>query len=475
MRSSPADAGQEVGDRPSVVSLGGNSADAPRRIEISVARILQLSLFALVIGNLGRIPVLSTGTREAPLLINDVAVFAFLLWGAIAAAVRRSLRIDSVAAAGLLFAAVGALSAVLAVPRFGLSAFELFVSLAYLARWVFYFGIYIVVTNSLRRADVPQVLRSLEIAILCFAGFGILQSIFLPGFAQMVYPDARVYIDWDYQGRRLVSTFLDPNFAGALIMFGLSLQMARMAGGARVAHWKPLLLTVALLFTASRSSILGMFVAGAIIISIRGLSRRLLHVVLAAAVVLAAMSPVLLRYAIEYNKLQLDASAVSRFVRWMQALQVFAENPIIGIGFNTWGFVTEKMGFERLGSATYAVEGGLLFIAVTTGVVGLAAFGWMLSRVIARARRVWRDASQRSEDRSLAAGTAAATVGLVVHSLFTNSLLLPLLIEPLFVLWGCVAVVAATRPPPVETVTPGSAARSPLRLGTVRGRGAVHP
>ena len=53
---------------------------------------------------------------------------------------------------------------------------------------------------------------------LAFAGFGIVQSAFLPNFAQRIYPDARLYLDWDPQGHRLVSTFLDPNFAGAFIL-----------------------------------------------------------------------------------------------------------------------------------------------------------------------------------------------------------------------------------------------------------------
>jgi O-antigen ligase len=310
---------------------------------------------------------------------------------------------------------------------------------------VFYFLIYVVVANSIRREDVPGVLGALETAVIAFAAFGILQSIFLPGFAQMVYPDARVYVDWDYQGRRLVSTFLDPNFAGAFILFGLVLHLSRMAGGGQVAAWKPILLTVALLFTASRSTVLAAMTAGIIIAAVRGISTRMLRLILGASILVALLSPLLLRYALEYNKLQMDASALSRLVRWAQALGVFAEHPVIGIGFNTWGFVTERMGFERLGSATYAVEGGLLFIAVTTGVVGLGVFTGMLWRVTVRARALWRDPARPAEDRSLGVATVAITAALVVHSLFSNSLLLPLLMEPLFVVWGCSTVLARAR------------------------------
>jgi hypothetical protein len=430
-----------------VAALHAHSEGGQRPIEIPVARVLQWAVVALLVGNLGRIPVLSTGEREAPILFNDLAVAAFLLWAALAAATRRSLRLDDVSLTGLCFAIVGGFSAMLAMPRLGLDGFEVMVALAYLARWIFYFAIYVAITNSLRAAEVPGVIRTLELTILLFAAFGIVQSIFLPGFAQMVYPEARVYVDWDYQGRRLVSTFLDPNFAGALIMFGLCLQLARMAGGVRVATWKPLLLTVALLFTASRSSILALLVAGTMIVLVRGVTRTILRWATAAGVVLAAMSPLLVRYALEYNKLQLDdPSAVSRLVRWVQALQVFAEYPVIGIGFNTWGFVAERLGQDRLGSATYSVEGGLLFIAVTTGLVGLAVFCLMLWRVGRRCRRLWRDGLAPAEHRAVAVAAAAATLGLVVHSLFSNSLVLPLLMEPLLVMWGCAAVLAAASP-----------------------------
>ena len=45
------------------------------------------------------------------------------------------------------------------------------------------------------------------------------------------------------------------------------------------------------------------------------------------------------------------------------------------------------------------------------------------------------------EHRALALGTVAAAVAIVVHSLFTNSILLPFLMAPMWTLWGMVAVM----------------------------------
>ena len=81
----------------------------------------------------------------------------------------------------------------IAIPRFGLTSFAAIVSMGYLARWMVYLAIYVAVINTVRASDVEGMWRAMETAILLFAAFGIFQSAFLPGFAQMVYPDSRPY------------------------------------------------------------------------------------------------------------------------------------------------------------------------------------------------------------------------------------------------------------------------------------------
>jgi len=194
---------------------------------IRIVSLLSFSLFAMVVGQLGRIPLLSAGAKQAPLLANDVAVAVAVGAGLWLGLRNRAFRLDAVALLALGFAGVGGLSALMSVPRFGLSGFELMFSLAYLLRWVLYMGIYVVVIDALTPREGRQLLKVFEGAVLAFACFGILQSIFLPGFAQIVFPDAALYTQWDPQGRRLVSTFLDPNLAGGLIVVALLLACAR--------------------------------------------------------------------------------------------------------------------------------------------------------------------------------------------------------------------------------------------------------
>jgi len=307
-----------------------------------------------------------------------------------------------------------------------------------------YFALYVVVVNQVRERHANGVWRSLELAMLIFAAFGVVQSIFLPNFALIIYPDQAGH--WDAQRHRLVSTVLEPNVAAAMILTVLLVQLAQIASGAKVAIWKPALLMLALVMTLSRSGVAGLIVGGLVILfATGGLSKRLMRFGLLAIAAMVAALPVLLPFAADYNKLGIsDASAASRLITWQRALATLWDNPWFGIGFNTYGFVQEHRGFERAGGGSYSAEGGLLFIAVMTGVVGLAVFVTMLWLVVRRCRAGWRDGHATPAERGLCIGAAAATAAVCVHSVFVNSLLVPFVMQPLWVLWGLV-YVARTR------------------------------
>jgi hypothetical protein len=416
------------------------------------ARALQFALFLLVIGNLGRIPIADSAGKQAPFLVNDFAVLAILLIASLETMRRRAFKLDWAGGLGILFAIVGAVAAVLAVPKFGLSGFELAFSLAYLVRWVAYFGLYIAAINLLLRSDVPGLISAFDAAVLIFAIFGIIQAAFLPGFAQLVYPESVVYADWDPQGHRLVSTFLDPNYAGALLTIGLLLYAGRLSSGERVPIWRVAVLLTALLLTLSRSSFAALGAGLVVVLLIRGVSARMLKVVGILALLASPAVPRLITFAAAFNKLSVDASALQRFVAWSRALRVFADSPIVGVGFNTYGYVGRFYGFDATGTSAFALDGGLLFIAVMTGVVGLVLYIVMLGVVMFRARTVWRSASATMLERGVAVGVVAITVSMIVHSLFVNSLLLPYLMEPLWLLWAVPFVVMRSRAPSTAAV-----------------------
>jgi hypothetical protein len=428
-----------------VVSL----ANAPtswvdRPFSVRPARVLQIALLLLVIGNLGRIPLLDLGEREAPILINDLLVAVVVAVGGIAAAHKRSLRLNDVAMAGVLFAAIGALSAVSAVPRFGLSALELVGSLAYLARWSVYFALYVVVINSVRSEETDRVWSALETALLVMAAFGIVQSFLLPDFAFIVHPESRRGLDWDPQQHRLVSTILDPNLLAGMIGTVLLMQLARLSYGVHVAIWKLLLLFSALVLTLSRSGVLAFFVGCALILFVRGVRKPVLRFAGVVTLLTSVSLPALITFGSQYAKWGFtDESALARLVIWQRAFATFIDHPWFGVGFNTYGYVQERRGIERLGVSAYSAEGGLLFIAVLTGIVGLVVFLCMLWLVLRRCRSGWGDLRASNAERGLFLGTGAATVALLFHSLFVNSLLTVFVAEIYWVLWGLTFVIAS--------------------------------
>src|SRR5690606_38991176 len=118
---------------------------------------------------------------------------------------------------------------------------------------------------------------------------------------------------------------------------------------------------------------------GLLILVVRAPSRRLLAVLIALLLLVLATAPLWVRFAAEFNKFSVDdASGLHRFVQWGWALTVLLDHPITGVGFNTYGFVNERYSFARTSTASFGLDGGLLFIAVMTGVVGVALFSVML-------------------------------------------------------------------------------------------------
>ena len=437
-----------TGQSPSELTRGADipllTAWAPsQRPILRAVDVLRGAIALLVIANLGRIPVFSTGDREAPLLVNDLCVAAVVSAGILVSLTRRSFQLDRVGLAALCFAGVGGFSAIYSASRFGLTSFELFVSLAYLARWVLYLSLYLVIVNVVRASDVTPVWRALEASVLLIAGFGIVQAIFLPGFAQIVYPESRPVLDWDIQGHRLVSTILEPNIAGAMIMSILLIQLAQYSVGASVPSWKPLVLFVALVLTLSRSAAVGLVFGIGVIVLVYGIPKRLLRFAGVIALIVLATLPKLIAFAAAYGKFSLSGSAASRLTSWAIDFRVFLDHPWIGIGFNTYGFVAERFyGIPRLGGSNYSNDGGLLFAGVMTGVTGVAVLLWMFRLVIRRCQAVWRAPSVSAEHRGIAIGTAAVVVAICVHSVFVNSLFTTFVMEIMWVLLGLTFAIA---------------------------------
>lgn len=408
---------------------------------IAAAEVLTvLFLGSVVLGQVARVPLIATEIKAAPVLLSDLLAATLCVWLFASVLVAGRIRLDRAVALLGGFVAVNIVAISVAAARFGLSVPEVAFSSLYLIRWTLYATLYLFALTGLRRDAAPRVIRAAVVICGIFAAFGIIQSAFLPDFAFIVYPDAIPYVDWDVQGNRLVSTFLDPNFAGAFIMFGLLYMHA--SGTERHHHSYPLLAIfwVALILTLSRSAIIATLV-GLGVLTLRTRSfRRLFVPLLCFGLVATLLTDRLLKFAADYNKLTfLEPSALSRLTSWLLAWRIFTDNPIIGIGYNTYGVVRAAYGSAVSGNTAFGSDGGVLYIAAVSGIVGLALLGAVLWRVATIGLRTYRTMTLPSSVRVLGLTLHAWIPSLVVHSAASNSIFYPFIIGPLFLMGGLCA------------------------------------
>lgn len=410
---------------------------------VSARSLATWGAVALALSNLARAPAGTLGSRASAIILIDLvtlAVALFMLLGI--ASGRLRVRSDPVVSAVVAFLVAAGISTVLALVRYSPGIFESLGVVAYYVRWVVYFAWYAFAAWALSDAASERAWRNVERAILAFCIFGIFQSAFLPGFAQMVETSARA---WDVQGRRLVSTILDPNFAGILIVIALLVRLARLAEGVRERGAVLATLATGLLLTLSRSAILAFCVGLLVLTVVRGLRLALMRVMLAGGLLLLPFITLLLNFASGFNKLQVDGSAAQRLIPWTRGVILIRDHPWFGVGFNAYTQAQQVRGWRPVGGAEGGLDGGLLFAAAMTGLVGLFFFVRILWRVIASARRVWRDATAPPEHRAHATAVAACICAVVVHSLFVNSLFLTYVMLTLWMMWGRLAHMTAAR------------------------------
>ena len=410
-------------------------------MRLGARTVVAAGAITLVIGNLGRIPGGLLGGRSAPVVLNDLLLVP--LWLVLLAVAARRLRpwpLDGVAKWIIAYGLVAIVSLVQASRLWNLGGSGVAGAAAFLARWLLYTGWYWLATVCLAPDEVRVGVRHFERALYGIAAFGILQAAILPGFAQRAGAGG---IDkaWDEQGHRLVSTMLDPNFAGILIVVALLLGLARERERVRNYRGLLLMLGVAVLLTLSRSALLALVVGLLVLVWARGVNRRLAGMLVGASLVILPFLTLLLRFAEGFNKLTVDASAAQRLIPWSRALIMWRDHPWLGVGFNAVQQAQHAYGWTAIGGADVSLDGGLLFIAAMTGTIGLLVYIALIVGVLRTCRFVYRGCADAG-DRALAAGTAASTAAVVVHSLFVNSLLLPFVMQLLWFLWGSVVVLA---------------------------------
>ncbi len=129
---------------------------------------------------------------------------------------------------------------------------------------------------------------------------------------------------------------------------------------------------------------------------------------------------------------EIDPTAGLRLESWTQSLTLWKENPIGGIGYNTYRYKAARKGIV---DESYFSSGGSdsthLTVLIATGILGIIPFLWFFGALFFHPLQ-WYKKQKNDQFLGFSAGIAA----LFVHGFFVNSLLFPFLFLPLIVLRG---------------------------------------
>lgn len=318
----------------------------------------------------------------------------------------------------IIFPIIGLLS--LVINSTWLKPNEFFISLLYLVRWISYASLPIIVSG------FDEKFR--KIIHLFFTTEGLF--ILIAGYIQFfLYPDlhALSYLGWDIHMYRMVSTFLDPNFAGAfLVLYALFIAGSLWSLIKKTRYKESIFYIAILIFTIiavfltySRSALL-MLIAGFVVFLILIKKKKFILIMLGSILLfITIVSPF---FYIENINLLRGASSMARIANYETALKLIKDRPLLGVGFNSYRYAKNlyriSSGWTKAPShADAGIENSFLFILATTGIFGLLAYLWLWLNILKRSFYLYR---QKSGIMDII--VISSIMGIFVDSLFINSL-----------------------------------------------------
>ncbi len=256
-----------------------------------------------------------------------------------------------------------------------------------------------------------------------------------------------VALGWDPHQWRLSSTWLDPNYFGSFLAMAFVFLLALAPRPWRYNQTRSwlwmiglLIIWAALYLTFSRSALFTVLVGG-VLVSILISWRTFLVFFLLFAITFSLPSrwQDRLNQALTFTKnidtptAQADPTANARLDSWKRALEVTAQAPVLGIGYNFYQYAQRDLAIiseetvEQNRSAAGS-DSSLLTVLATTGILGATAFIGFLA---ALAAWLWR---RRKAPWAL--GSLGLLVAWFVSSWFNNTMLYPLILAPSLLILG---------------------------------------
>lgn len=303
----------------------------------------------------------------------------------------------------ILFLLAGAIS-VLVAPQ-PVKALGLF--RAYLVEPIALFVVISAVVITQRRALV--VLGGLGVAgtvVAVFNAFVVLQAIRHHTLNVAVAPPVVIYTT-----ANAVALFLVPllGVAASLVLFARD-RVERLGAGAFL-----VMAGVATLLSFSRGGFLAVALMALMLAAIHQRRRLLVPAVVILGLALSRLPPVASRLGHEIDFTDPNNSLAERFRLWGATLRMLRDHPIFGTGLSGFASTVDRY---RQGSFTehliYPHNIALNFWT-ETGLLGLAAFAWIVVSGLRLTWRAWRRGS--TGWRPIELGIFLALVGIIVHGL----------------------------------------------------------
>ena len=248
-------------------------------------------------------------------------------------------------------------------------------ALLYLSRLFIYPSVYFAV----KLFPPKKVIGTVFFSFSLFCVLGVLQY--------LIFPDMRYLklIGFDDHYFRLIGSFYDPNFTGAILASASLLFIA-------LGNWAvglPLVILLALTF--SRASYL-CFAFGIAYLLLRNKKFSLI-LFFVALIIIVWLIP---KPFGEGVNLLRTFSIYSRFESWQAGLDLLLKRPFLGWGYNT---------LRDFSGSRFQIDNSYIFVAATTGLVGLVSFFNLLQKSVPK----------------LPLSNKMFILSLLIHSLFNNS------------------------------------------------------
>lgn len=361
---------------------------------MKILKLLFLILFLVFpFGQLARLPL---GIPSVNLYLHDLVIgLILLIWFGQHFLKKKKFKLPPLSKPIFGFIAAAFLSLLLAASQ--RQPGEIFIGSLYLLRWLAYAGIYFVVyENSWLHG---WILKWLIAAGVTSAFLGLLQYAFLPD-TRFLY-----YSGWDDHYYRVIGTFLDPGFTGIIYVLALILIVVKFWDKKTILYSLSSILYLSLALTYSRSAYLA-YLAGMGIIAFKKKAPKFFAVILSLFLITVFLLP---RPSSEGVQLERRTSVLARVGNWQQSWQIIKDHPIFGVGFNFYRYSQRDYGFLgedwQTSHAGAGADSSLLSVLATTGIVGFIFYLWLL----------WE----------MTKICPIATLALIVHSFFNNSLFYP--------------------------------------------------